>query len=61
MPKFGSASSTRLATCHIDLQVIFNEVVKTVDCSILCGYRAKEAQEKAFIEGLPQAYLLGHP
>jgi len=54
MPKFGKASTTRLATCHIDLQLIFNEVGKTVDCSIFCGYRAKEAQEKAFNDGLSQ-------
>jgi len=54
MPKFGNASTTRLATCHIDLQLIFNEVCKTVNCSIFCGYRAKESQEKAFIAGLSQ-------
>ena len=31
MPKFGSKSKKRLATCHEDLQDLFNEVIKYVD------------------------------
>ena len=51
MPEFGTTSSTRLATCHHDLQVIFNTVVQTFDCSIFCGYRNEADQNKAFEEG----------
>ena len=28
MPRFGKTSKARLATCHEDLQEIFNEVIK---------------------------------
>jgi len=51
MPKFGKSSKARLATCHPDLQRLFNEVIKHVDCSILCGQRDKESQDAAFDKG----------
>lgn len=55
MPKFGRRSRERLNTCHPDLQKIFNEVIKYVDCSVLCGYRNKEDQNKAYIDGKSDA------
>lgn len=51
MYKFGKASRERLATCHPDLQRLFNEVIKEIDCSIICGHRTAEEQEKAFKGG----------
>ncbi len=51
MPKFSAISLFRLQTCHQDLVTLFTEVVKTFDCSILEGYRTKEAQEAAFLAG----------
>ena len=51
MPRFSQASFTQLSTCHHDLQALFFEVIKTYDCTIICGYRDKEAQEKAFEAG----------
>ncbi len=54
MPKFGATSCKRLNSCHVDLQKIFNEVIKTTDCSIFCGYRTQREQNKAFINGLSQ-------
>mgnify|MGYP003131550976 FL=1 len=51
MPKFGSTSKRRLATCHEDLQEIFEEVVKIFDCSVLCGHRGEEAQNEAYEKG----------
>ena len=51
MPKFGKSSKRRLATCHEDLQEIFNEVIKYFDCSVLCGHRGEEDQNKAFESG----------
>ena len=51
MPKFGSSSRRRLATCHEDLQEIFEEVVKIFDCSVLCGHRGEEAQNEAYEKG----------
>lgn len=51
MPKFSATSKARLATCHPDLQRLFNKVIETYDCSILDGRRGKEEQNKAFDEG----------
>lgn len=51
MYSFGKHSKARLATCHPDLQKLFNEVIKEVDCSILCGYRGKKEQNEAFAGG----------
>jgi len=41
----------RLLTCHKDLQTLFNEVIKTYDCTITCGVRNRADQEKAFAQG----------
>ena len=51
MPKFSQLSFSRLATCHPDLQVLFYDVIKYFDCTILQGYRTQEEQEQAFKEG----------
>lgn len=51
MPKFSERSLSNLATCHIDLQTIFLEVIKSFDCIVAEGYRNKEDQEKAFNSG----------
>lgn len=54
MPKFSSTSSERLASCHRDLQLIFNEVIQYQDCSIFCGHREEVEQNKAFDAGLSE-------
>lgn len=51
MPRFGRTSKKRLATCHPDLQKVFNQVIKRVDCSILCGHRGEADQNKAYEKG----------
>lgn len=51
MPKFGQKSQERLATCHPDLQKLFNEVIKHVDCTVTEGHRGEEAQEEMFRTG----------
>ena len=51
MPKFSKTSKERLAGCHQDLQTIFNYVIKSFDCTIVCGHRGKEEQDKAFKDG----------
>lgn len=56
MPNFTFTSRTRLGTCHRDLQTLFNEVIKTFDCTILEGYRNEEAQEEAFKKGNTQLH-----
>lgn len=51
MPTFSESSLKQLSTCHIDLQVIFAEVIKHFDCKIVEGYRNEEAQNKAYTDG----------
>lgn len=51
MPKFGKLSESRLNECHEDLQTIFNEVIKYVDISIVCGYRNEKDQNDAYFNG----------
>ena len=50
MPRFGTNSKARLATCHEDLQKVFNEVIKHIDCSVLEGHRGEKLQNKYFDE-----------
>ena len=51
MPTYSKRSKTNLSQCHIDLQVLFNDVIKQVDCSIICGHRGKKEQNEAFDKG----------
>jgi len=49
MPQFSARSLSRLDTCEQDLQDVFEEVIKHFDCTILCGHRGEEEQNKAFV------------
>ena len=51
MPKFSETSKTRLNTAHRDLQTIFKHVILEYDCTVICGTRDREDQEKAYNEG----------
>lgn len=51
MSQFSITSLQRLNTCDIRLQAIFKEVIRHVNCTILCGHRGEEEQNKAFVEG----------
>jgi peptidoglycan LD-endopeptidase CwlK len=51
MPTFSASSQANLAECDQRLQDLFNEVIKSFDCTIICGHRGEEAQHKAFLEG----------
>ena len=51
MPKLGPASIERLASCHSDLRLLFSEVAKHYDLTIICGHRNKEDQDEAFRTG----------
>jgi len=51
MPRFGKKSRGQLKTCHVKLQEVFNEVIKTVDCSVLEGHRDKDKQNALYKEG----------
>lgn len=51
MPAFSESSKQKLLTCHEDLQILFNEVIKYFDCTILEGFRNEKEQNKAFENG----------
>jgi len=51
MPTFSKSSQEKLDTCHRDLRVLFNYVIKGYDCTVVCGTRSEEAQTKAFNDG----------
>lgn len=51
MATFSKISEYRLSTCHPDLVLLFNEVIKVIDCEVTEGYRGRIEQEKAFSEG----------
>jgi len=51
VPKYSTKSKGRLSSCHPDLQKIFNEVIKYVDCSILEGHRNEKTQNKYYDQG----------
>lgn len=54
IPKFSNTSLQRLGSCHEDLQLIFEEVIKIIDCSILEGYRSNETQQEYYRQGKSQ-------
>lgn len=52
MTNFSKMSQERLDTCAVELQKLFIEVAKNVDCTILVGHRGEKEQNAAFHEGL---------
>jgi peptidoglycan L-alanyl-D-glutamate endopeptidase CwlK len=50
MPKFSDASARRLATCSPHLQEIMRRAIQITDFTVLCGYRTKAEQDKAYAE-----------
>lgn len=55
MPSFSGRSLLNLSTCDERLQRLFLEVVKHRDCTIICGHRTKDDQDKAVAEGKSKA------
>ena len=51
MPKFGKRSKNALHSCDERLINVFDEVIKTVDCSVLEGHRGQSKQDKYYEEG----------
>ena len=51
MGMFSMSSLNKLATCHEDLQVLFNHVVKNFDCMIAVGHRGEAEQNQDVAEG----------
>ncbi len=51
MYKFGKKSLIQLKTCHKDIQIILNEIIKFYDFSVLEGIRTTERQQSLFADG----------
>mgnify|MGYP003135031160 CR=1 FL=1 len=51
MPRFSSKSKRKLDTCHESLQQLFNEVVKSFDCTVIEGHRGEKKQNEAYRKG----------
>jgi len=49
--KFSKLSKANLFTAHQMLKKLFDQIIKTYDCSILEGHRNKENQNKAYRRG----------
>lgn len=52
MPYFNSTSKENLSHAHHDLQRLFNEVVKSYDCSVISSYRGQKEQDELYYLGL---------
>jgi peptidoglycan L-alanyl-D-glutamate endopeptidase CwlK len=57
---YSAKSKAKLETCHPDIQKVFNEVIKHVDCSILQGVRTVEEQEELVRTGKSQTMNSKH-
>ena len=51
MYTFSHKSLTNLATCHDDLQILFQEIIKCYDCTVIQGWRSNEEQNEYFRAG----------
>lgn len=51
MFRFSKNSLDRLATCHEDLIIFCNELIKYYDFTVVCGHRGQEDQDKAYASG----------
>lgn len=55
MPSFSNRSQARLDSCDARLVRVFGKVIGHFDCTVLCGHRGPEEQERAFREGRSKA------
>ncbi len=51
MPIYSQSSKDKLGEVHEDLQILFNEVIKYVDCTIVSGLRTTEDQVALYAKG----------
>ena len=51
MYKFSKRSRDNLSTASENLQRLFNEVIKEIDCTVICGHRSPEEQFELFKKG----------
>jgi hypothetical protein len=49
--RFSAFSKANLATCDTDLQRLFQEVIRHIDCRVIEGHRGAERQRRLFETG----------
>lgn len=54
MYKFSKRSKDNLSTADEKLQLLFNEVIKEFDCTVIEGHRSLERQKELFYKGASQ-------
>lgn len=57
MFQFSSSSINHLSSAHPDLQKLFNEVIKVIDCTIIFGHRNREQQEEMCEKGYSKLHF----
>lgn len=55
MPKLSAKSQAKLNTCHSDLIRLIETVAETEKCAVICGFRGRYEQEKAYYTGKSKA------
>lgn len=60
MPRFSEQSHQRLATCHPDLQRLFQRVILQFDCVVLEGVRTEEQQRQYVERGVSKTMQSKH-
>ena len=48
-------SKQKLNTCHSDLIKLIEAVAETEKCAVICGFRGRHEQEKAYMAGKSKA------
>ena len=51
MSKFSRISTDRKNSCHVDLQILADEVIKIHDCTVVTGYRDERTQNQLYVDG----------
>lgn len=51
MPAFSEKSKAALATAHPELQRLFNDVIRHVNCTVITGHRGQGEQNAAYLNG----------
>ena len=60
MPYYSDKSKAALATCHPNLQLLFNEVIKHIDHSVIYGHRDIKTQKELISAGLSKTLTSKH-
>ncbi len=51
MPSYSQKSLKQLYSCHSQLQILFFEIIRHYDCTILEGHRSEERQDELYRVG----------